>query len=190
MKLSSNGPIFEVWASHLGDVWASVNWLLRFSMEKQEPIFVSRHVRDMGGDWHDVGYMVQTIADLLESTGKLEIVSDYGERKLQDAEIWRSFYLETKCKWRGKQSNLCGTQWEGVSNPKGQNVTEEEAKMICSALEDIGFKHMVLGRPMSIEQIVEYLSRCRFFIGIDSGISHIAHSITGLPVFIIKELLS
>jgi len=78
---------------------------------------------------------------------------------------------------------------DGVYSASAKNSSSKDVKKVLSFLYDGGYKLQKLGRPLSITEDIEHLSSCDFFIGVDSGISHICHSV-GTPCIVIQNKMS
>jgi len=70
---------------------------------------------------------------------------------------------------------------------KAHNKTPPNIDGILSHLKEMypGFEFLHLTHPMTINDYIEHLSTCYFYIGLDQGIGHINRSV-GAPMFIIR----
>lgn len=95
-----------------------------------------------------------------------------------------SEYVLIRDSWKpGPYGRMC-YQFYGSSNWQLQNFNIGEAKSLyCS------FPHLdkvKLGIPMTISQCVDVMQSSDFFVGIDSGMTHLARAV-GLPTFVNKN---
>lgn len=185
--------VYETQASHLGDCWASVNLLLRMSENNGQVIRVSDysdtgHFIGSGAPLEETGGMVFRISQLLESKGRLKIAHEFGEIKASSNDAFQNPYFPIKGGWKGQGSNkvAChltgGTSWN-------QNLSKNEVERVVWELRRRGYDPIPVGLPLSLEESVEVMRGCGMFVGIDSGLSHVAHSFTGLPVHIMQARL-
>jgi len=93
-------------------------------------------------------------------------------------------YVLIKDPWKpGPYGRMC-YQFYGSSNWRLQNFKRWEAKQLYHSFSHLD--KVKLGIPMTIAQCVDVMKRSDFFVGIDSGMTHLARSV-GLPTFINKN---
>jgi hypothetical protein len=175
-----------IWAASglgLGDCWASVNYILRKSIENNKIEQVS-HYYKKGNKKRNYYKKVNEIINLIESSGRIKLVNEDPTDKLTWKDVYKIDYFNTKVVWKNNNSNNVCYQFDGKShNCKNMNSKEEEDKII-ETLIDSGFNHVRLGGHLSLEENIELLSKCEFFIGVESGFAHIACSV-GTPIFMV-----
>ena len=62
-------------------------------------------------------------------------------------------------------------------------ISKEMKEEILKAFEKLGFKVKELGIPNTLQEDIRIILNSKLFVGIDSGMSHICHTI-GIPIFI------
>ena len=181
--------IYGGWNGNLGDVWASINCLLRLSEKTRKTIRLSRYellfYRPTG---RDLKPLYEEVIGLLDSTGRIEVVDAAADRPLneQSDALWHTAYFPVRMP--RSLSDEAAVHYEGTSNPDFQNVTKADQERLNDWLTGCGLKPVVLGLPhvKSVTDMVKILCRSRYFVGIDSGPSHVAKS-CGLPVFLLWQ---
>lgn len=73
-------------------------------------------------------------------------------------------------------------QFDGISSSSA-NPDPLLQQYIHTHMEMMGYEGIRLGKELSLSEICELLTGCSFFVGSDSGMSHLAHSV-GCPVFL------
>lgn len=181
--------VYETQSTHLGDCWASVNWALAESERIGKTIRLSEY-SDPGGfiaSGESLGYvgkMIREMEAILDHHGSIEVVRELAQRKIDSDSALGSQYLPIRGGWKGRRSKHVACQLGAGGSPQ-QNLGPHEGGRIAMALHQHGFTPVKLGKPSSIAESVEAMRECCMFVGIDSGMSHIAHSM-GLPVHILK----
>jgi hypothetical protein len=164
---------------HFGDMWIQTNWLLRISEQTRTisriscpPKFVNRY---------------QEIKDNLASKGTLLITNEPANRIIPSSPdlVYKIKYYPTKIAWKSKKYKQICYQFDGIWRASLKNPKPDDLKIIMKFLESTGFKLVRLGLPHSITRDIEIASRSDFFVGIDSGMSHVCHSV-GVPMYLIE----
>lgn len=79
-------------------------------------------------------------------------------------------------------------QFDGLSADTHKNPTPELEREILEHFESRGYQTIRMGKHLSLAYIAAVMSQCTLFVGCDSGMSHIAHSV-GCPVFMYEKHL-
>lgn len=174
----------------LGDIWTLTQWLLRRSEETGQPAILSRQLGPQPDGHDDVFELIPRIAALLDSTGTIQFTDEPGEDPpIAGPSLWgpRVVYMPVKKLWRWKDGwSTAVFQLDGRSGADAKNPSAEDAYRLIEAAR--GSDTMLIGLPMHLEASVYWLSRCRFFVGVCSGMSHVAHSV-GCPTILIRYRL-
>lgn len=93
-------------------------------------------------------------------------------------------YVKTHKQYCKTNSNLICYQFDGNSYHKYKNHSDNETNKLINSFSDIKF--LKLGKHLSIKECINYLSICKLFIGVDSGMSHLAHCVN-TPCVLIKN---
>lgn len=166
--------------SGLGDLWAVVNFLLVESERIGEPV----KLHHMSGDF-DLTDMVMRICALLASTGRVELTTNRPTRDVPQNETWMSNrpYSHTKIPWTGGGGRTICYQIDGRSQADLKNMSMTDLKKIIASFPSHVF--VPVGLPLSMERTAELLSEAVLFLGVCSGVSHIAHS-ARVPTFLVE----
>jgi hypothetical protein len=169
--------IWIPWHDGLGDLWASTSYLLGLSIREHGRVQVQRVN----------GMMVDEIYDVLDSPGKLHMTDTKGDVELEGAYIWHAPYAPTRLRWHPHAgADYFCYQFDGVSLADEKNPNLVDAENILNAAEAVsGLPGIRLGKHLGIHRCVELLSQAAFFVGCDSGISHMVHSV-GTPCFLLR----
>jgi hypothetical protein len=175
----------------LGDVWTLTQWLLRRSEETGKPAVLSRQLGPQPDGHDNVLELIPRIAALLDSTGTIEFTDEPGvDPPITGPSLWgpRVVYIPTKLKWHGTQDRLIAHQFNGRSGADAKNPPPGDVETIQRHLFFGGMTPLSVGLPWTVEQSVIILAACRQFIGVCSGLSHVAHS-AGCPMILVRYRL-
>ena len=124
-------------------------------------------------------------------------LSKYGEIILVDEEpnidvegyaIWAALPVPTKIQWELNPNHKIVTyQFDGVSTPE-KNPPQEDIDRMLRWIESKGLTPVKVGKDLSIKGCIHLMSKSVLFVGSDSGMSHIAHSV-GVPVYLMEYKL-
>ncbi len=178
----SEAPVYRLWNDGLGDHWASINLLAHLSMARGMPVrfmtenrFAARHAG--------------ILATLDLSRADLSPCSERTGASLDGFNVWATPYLPTKRRWGMLTARpfVCA-HFEGLSSAAEKNPPVGDLDRIQAWADERGLPLYPLTRDLTIEKIVDLLAQCTLFIGVDSGMSHIAHSV-GCPTYILEYRL-
>lgn len=170
----------------LGDCWASLSNAILTSRKIRSPVLFSMHVGNplrKGPTF--IGDKLKTIYSLLDTTGADVRFTDERMNTPKFC-VGTSFdpYVRTKLQWDGGSSGAVCYQLETPARMchVDRNIAPSDLKQLYLWLRNRP-SHNLYPMDMPIYEKVEKLSRCLFFIGICSGMSHVCHSI-GVPTYI------
>ncbi len=176
--------IFIPWNQNFGDIFATIQLLLRRIDCTGDPVYLSRWQNDT-----DLKPMMQDILRLLESSATTMLVIDdsKGNTKLSGYDVWQTPFYPTNKRWSswGKHAYYA-YQFDGVSSPELKNPPQSDINKIHDFL--FPFPSIKVGLPMNAAASMSALAGCAFFVGVDSGMSHLAHSV-GCPIFLLQYQL-
>lgn len=163
--------------SYLGNNWAACHWLLHESIKRNDVIRMTRVEND-----HSEEYL-----SLINSPGRIILVPDPPTVRMDDflgENLWSTPYFPTHERWLPSGRTVC-YQFDGRTRPEKTNPSATDADTILGAMTTAGYEVIRLGLPLSASESVHRLATCSAFIGSDSGISHLAHSV-GCPTFLLE----
>jgi len=171
----------------LGDCWAFVNMLCDISIRSGKEVLSSTCACPREGDaFHKsmfVGGKLEEIMSVLDlGEARIKLVERGATVFTPDVTCFKHPYRPTKTRWNG-DGKLIVHQLSNNQQP------EQCIRCLLPSRHDAIMdwisrrKNARLGLPMSMKECVTLASKAAFFIGIDSGLSHLCHSV-GVPVII------
>jgi 2-polyprenyl-3-methyl-5-hydroxy-6-metoxy-1,4-benzoquinol methylase len=162
--------------SHFGNLWAFASMLVHKSRTSKETVFVSNKMIR--------AKVVKDILNVLDTTdASIEWVDEMyseGQRKY-GTRRHKYDYVNTKVRWKNKRHNrIC---YQLHTDTKGRDEKKIDNAEIEEILSKMPFECVKLGHPLSMEEDIKIASESDLFIGIDSGMAHLCHSV-GVPVFL------
>ncbi len=166
--------------THLGDQWATINRMLLASNNTHYVCRASCLI-----DGVDYSKRMLEIIDLLDHKGQIELVKEPATRTLgQPCILTAEPYLPTKQRWAGGKGMGVCYQFDGLKAAEGNKnpPPDELIELETWCSEHDGVR---LGNHLTLAQCVDIMANSSLFVGVCSGMSHIAHSV-GIPTFIIE----
>ena len=179
-------PPWAAWRCNLGDHWATINYLITRSFTLREEQVLSRYQH-----WADHKKRFEEILALLEKPERSSVVltDEKGTHEPEGWDVWAGPVWPTLEKWNVTKTTMkvC-YQFDGLSSAESKNPSPEDATKILSTCLDMGFTLFRCGKDSSLAQIVHEMATSFLFIGCDSGMSHVAHSV-GVPTILVEYKL-
>lgn len=180
----SCSQIEEIHSPHgkaLGDCWSVVNYFINLGLEKKEIIKLSLYY--IKGESIKRSDKMSEILPLLEHNDMIEFAEkDPTMPKIHWTAGYKYSFVSTKITWKPNRSKKVCYQFDGKSRKGEKNFPSEAIEgHILSHAEFLGYEVVQLGSGKSLKQCVIDASECEFFIGIDSGMCHLAASV-GIPI--------
>ncbi len=178
--------IYRLWNDGLGDHWASLNLLAHMSVWANgreigytlDPLHVDR-AREILAELN-----LPYAANLIRHANPEPL----DVKSLDGFHVWSTPYFPTHKRWIDKKAEryVC-THFDGVSSAAEKNPSAQEQEAIIQWATRRGLCVINLGGKFRLELsgITDLLSRCALFVGCDSGMSHIAHSVS-CPTYILE----
>jgi hypothetical protein len=187
--------IYAPYTTCFGDCWAFVNYACHLSLSLKRPVHCSCFPNR--GMHLAVGI---SNAGIPQVGGKLEEMMaalDLGEAKIVIVGVmattarpcdWEAFntpYLPTKAKWEPVRRGRVCYQLDNNQVPEGNSrcLKRHHREAIMKWLSEWPGEKVKLGLPMTVEQCAKAAASSDLFVGMDSGMSHLCHSV-GLPVLL------
>ena len=182
MLVKPPSEVIEVWdpscPGALGNVWASCHYFLRLSLERGSVVCVKRQRA-----------IVAECLELIHSPGRVALVDADATRSvdhLLGEQLWNQEYFPTHLRWPGRRfyGRIC-YQIDGRTRPALTNPPSADVELLQGGWLPSGVELVCLGLPRSVTESVHLLATCDAFLGVDSGISHVAASV-GVPMFLLQ----
>ncbi len=173
---------FIPWNEGFGDQWATISLLARRAVITG-PVSLSRlqNGRDLGPT-HDA------ILGVLEPTS-IESVQRPGDTPLSGYDVWAADPWPTKLQWHWHhRSPYAVCQFDGLSTPELKNPPTGDIAKILATCARYGLPLAPIGKHLGASKSVATAALAAFFVGVDSGMSHLCES-AGVPVFLLQYQL-
>lgn len=89
-------------------------------------------------------------------------------------QISQEIHLPCNHPWQGPKDSYACYQFDGRSRLEKNMNNKEHEKLIVDSIQTVGLRPVILGRKISIRDCFLKLAQCTFFIGVDSGMAHMA----------------
>lgn len=172
--------IYRPYHFGLGDSWATVNLLERTgrAQEKTFKLATNSHGVDMADR------LTEIVAEL--DASHVVLVNEPPNAELDTFDVWAIPYLPTRQVWAFDPTlRTAAVQFDGISNAAGKNPPTSDVLKIMRYLDAAGFKVTPLGAHLSLRTCVHTLATSALFVGCDSGMAHVAHSV-GVPTYMLE----
>lgn len=161
-----------------GDRWAAVNYILQqgqtnyFSVQCPQALQARRILRALRTD-------SVLLPSPLPPNARPAI-----------CEAFSRPWLQTRVAWSPQvDPRLVTFQFDGRSFADRKNLTPQEEQFLQIILLNLGYRLENVGGMRPLRNIIRLLARSTFFVGVCSGVSHIARSV-GTPSFVISNRLA
>jgi hypothetical protein len=158
-----------------GNVWAYTSRMVLYAEEHGlKEVLLSHKSKRLT--------LIQEMWEEFDTNAIIKVVEkDTDERRRFGVPDHKKSYAKTKKQWKGNVGRIC---YQIATNSKrtDQIITENHG-VFLKGLEEQGYELVKLGLPMTLSESIEVMCDCELFVGIDSGMSHMAHSI-GIPVYL------
>jgi len=186
--------VFGSYNHCFGDSWAILHNAIRTSLETGEPVFVSEYV--YGGAHlvpgvptrgEFIGNMLrEQLSEINQPKGSAVHIADEVVTELRKitVEEYPHPYYPTKHVWKPKRHRRLCVQFDNNQVPEtcARSFKYHDRLALLDWLKDKPY--VVLGKPLSVSQCAEIAATSDLFIGMDSGMSHLAHSV-GVPTLLL-----
>jgi len=165
------------WGSHLGDVWAFINYCLINEISS---------ISSIAADGVSISGKISEIRPLIESDFTLDVTDEITTDFVDQWEAWNTKYLPTKIQHVGTSNKFTHQLVGGRLFNDQKCVSQEWLDTFESCTTDFNVESVPVGGHLTLEQCISEMAASKFFIGIDSGMSHLAHSV-GVPVILVQS---
>lgn len=167
--------VYGCWGDHLGDAWAYSSYCATRGLI---PTCMTK-----------AGSIEQK---LIEIQPLLGITTGFSHMKpelyIDEFDAWRMPYRPTVRKWSPNHKRTVAIQFDGRLHADIKNPPPEIVDYIRNYLLQNDYTPISVGGAYSLAGCVSILAEAEMFIGVDSGMSHVAHSV-GVPCVIVQNRL-
>lgn len=152
-----------------GDKWAATSFLLKESERLNKVIYFNCE------DWQ----LIYEIANYLNHKGKIKYKKYPIIRPNYDI-VFKTKPLKTKITYK-KSSNIIAYQFDGRSDFYIKNSQPHEIQYFLKYTKALNYKTINVGNMQPLNFVINILAKCKLFVGVPSGITHVAMSV-GTPI--------
>lgn len=180
---------FKVHYGGFGDTWLRLGYLINACKAQNKTAEICWAAGKCGycrrGSYESKNPAISASIDLLEDGHLLNHTLDTTGLEIEFPEFsdfWKNNFCVTKKRWKYNSRYVC-LQLDGRSHPRKMLSKVNESKLI-NELKSRGYRVVNCGGERPVDQIVDALSDCAFFVGVGSGISLLSASV-GTPTNVI-----
>lgn len=177
-KYKGSAYAYGTCGTHLGDCWFCVSYCITHNAKN-----ISRYSHRKS----DVSRKISEIIPLFGDNG-LTIVNNAPSENVH-FRTHRHQYARTIIQWKHAYYGRVCYQIDGKSHSSKKNVPKYESEEILRWFKRHGIECTRIGGGMSLKKCVEIAATSDAFFGVESGMSHLCHSV-GVPIFIMLSKLS
>lgn len=170
------GEAYRLDHGGFGDLWATVNYALT------RPVVPGIYPWQQE---HAVGDTLREIASLLETPAALKLVDFEPPTPFPWKESFACPYLPTRARWAGAGSGAVCYQLDGKSERGIKNLTWAEEVGLLTWLSS-RYRVINVGGRRPLGEVVRAMAGAEAFVGVPSGMSHVANSV-GVPSVVVLQ---
>lgn len=181
----ANG-VWSPWRFNLGDHWQTVNYLLTRSFVLREEQLLSRwqHGQDNKDRFEEILALIKG-----PERSCVTLVDEVGTHEPDGFDVWAAPSWPTHATWKAHERHALITyQFDGISSAEDKNPPFDDYSRLLTTLMNRSEYTTRLDKCLTLSECVDLLCQSRFFVGVDSGMSHLAHAV-GVPTIIIEYKL-
>jgi hypothetical protein len=175
--------IYRNWNTGLGDTWATIQLLA----QKQGPDDLLLSTIQHGERLRVMQQEILNVLDQDHFTNEVVLVDEEPNTDLDGFAVWAALPLPTIERWRPLGRTIA-IQLDGHSTPELKNPPAADIMKIYAWADLHNFEMVFVGKSLGLRASVKALARATMFCGVDSGMSHVAHSV-GVPTFVLEYQL-
>jgi hypothetical protein len=166
-----------------GDCWGALNYAIRESIIQKKTVWMPEYIEQR----ERVGHLLcEQMAEIDAPEADVQIADKTMLNPIRIAvEEYPYQYFPTKHKWTpGSYGRIC-VQTDNYQVPSNcsRSFHLHERNALYEWLK--GRNYVILGKSYSVSECASLAASSDLFIGIDSGMSHLCHSV-GVPIFLLN----
>jgi len=167
-----------------GDLWAITSHCCLLSQREGQTVYLSKwSTKSMLDREEEIRDILRNLADsyvenVVVTSERFTMRSRFSVRDHHDP------YVPTKVKWARNDSRIISYQIDTSTQHRPDRFCDPWLiEDLSDQLPDYEFIELGKEYQSSMSELIEILSQSELFVGIDSGMSHVAHSV-GVPTFL------
>jgi hypothetical protein len=167
-----------------GDLWAITSYCCLLSRREGQTVYLSKwSTKSMLDREQEIREILRSLDDrytqnVMVTTERFTMSSRFSVRDHHD------LYVPAKVRWARNDSRIISYQLETPTKHRPDRFCHPRLiEGLSDQLPDYEFIELGKTHQSTVSEIIEILSQSELFVGIDSGMSHVAHSV-GVPVFL------
>ena len=167
-----------------GDLWAITSYCCLLSQREGQTVYLSKwsakSMLDRGKEITDIlGSLDDSYTkNVVVTTEHFTSSSRFSVRDHHDS------YVPTKVRWAPNDSRIISYQLKALTKHRPDRFCHPRLiEGLSGQLPDYEFIELGKEHQSTMSEIIKVLTQSELFVGIDSGMSHVAHSV-GVPVFL------
>jgi Glycosyltransferase family 9 (heptosyltransferase) len=175
--------IYRNWNYGLGDTWATIQLLAQKRGCEGSYLSTIQH----GESLRPMQEEILSVLDRTYFREDIYLVDEEPNTDLGGYAVWAALPLPTHTRWCPYGRTIC-IQVDGVSTPELKNPPPQHVAAITAWAATNTYELVHVGKCLGLRESIKALARATFFVGCDSGMSHVAHSV-GTPVYLLEYQL-
>jgi hypothetical protein len=120
---------------------------------------------------------VAEIVAQFATDAEIRWVPGSGGRRFPARRCFQHEYLPTRARWVPGGERVVCVQVDGRWKAELKNPSAAERDRLLAGLQDAGCVVREIGQPLTLAESIGALASCHCFIGVDSGMMHVANSV-------------
>jgi len=189
--------VFSTFLGGFGDLWAATSMFLTMSEIYNEPVKIAcmderisiiRPFLFSKGSIIEVNESPDVLIHSHQDTNQIKkLPFRCPDLVVPWSVVFENRYLPTKNhRWSANHSRRIVTQFIPRYPNSSKCCSNNDLKLFEDFFKERNYQTTKLGLPYSIDEILKNMSEAEFFVGVCSGMSHVAHSV-GIPINLIRN---
>lgn len=173
--------VWDAPGTGFGDLWAALGFVAARGRFRRPAAISSivhgRSVRPLLSDMVDIMYQGEHYVQVV----------DRPPTRTMSQDCWAFPRWPSVHPYRPpKDKCVIAYQFDGRSSADDKNPLAPDIHLFHAWAREWGLETAPIGLPLSVRDASYRLSQCTAFVGVCSGMSHLAHSVRGLPVYLLQ----
>jgi hypothetical protein len=179
-------PIYTPWNENFGDQWATLSLMLNMARAAAYNNALPRPRLSRFQNGKDLGPLHDEILASFHHEERFISVPESGNTPLSGYNVWQYRTIYTQRQWCEHRPHAHVVyHFEGLSTPELKNPPEADQAAILATIAALGLPAYRLGKHLGLRKCIELAATAAFAVVVDSGPSHLIHSV-GTPMFLLQ----